>query len=543
MRRETAEAAHRRRAELARDLALSARKRQRRMIVLGANGAALILAGVVVGRFVSRSREIRERLERVEAPWFARGFSELASNALTASLSIESDLPGQSCLVAVSTGEGPIRITDGIEIVHGAHSAGWCTCGPGHARVEATAGLGVTGLAILRIDERATGGPLARGWLDYAPGAWDEPHGDCNDAVLDDWIAERRLHPPVVDERSVDAEPWARPLRRAGFHVAAVAAAGKPFAIVDGSANQCFLATAGNDAKLSLRAAGGAWVVSHATGALAWCASAAATRTVWREGNAALVVLSAPAERVGGRLGVRECAALAGLAVLPEATWLADEDLGWSAAALLRASTLAAAASGPLPPLPASPDLRVIAVALSSHASVAAEPANVVVACDPALDVDAGARDSLCASAEAVAWWRRGEDHASSARATLPPWLSVFEGRHEPDAVARIPELLSLARRLARDGYEPTFLEGVTELPQGVRVIGRAGEDAVVAVGLTAKAPWVFPYTDRVPWDLGDPPVEVPIEPGKSVTLRAASPSNVTPDKRRTVVFRHATIR
>jgi hypothetical protein len=81
-------------------------------------------------------------------------------------------------------------------------------------------------------------------------------------------------------------------------------------------------------------------------------------------------------------------------------------------------------------------------------------------------------------------------------------------------------------------------LEGVTELDEGVRVVGRAGEDEVVAVGLGPKPPWVFPYTDGIPWDLGDPPRVVELQPGLAVKL-ASSPRQSAPiEKRRTVVFR-----
>jgi hypothetical protein len=83
-------------------------------------------------------------------------------------------------------------------------------------------------------------------------------------------------------------------------------------------------------------------------------------------------------------------------------------------------------------------------------------------------------------------------------------------------------------------------LEGVTELADGVRVTGRAGEDAVVAVGIVPKPPWVFPYTDAVPWDLGDAPRVVELRPGATVKLISSPPPNAPLDKRRTIVFRRA---
>jgi hypothetical protein len=541
-RRETAEAARHRSGELARELAANARTRRRRAIVLGTNGVALLAAGVVAWRLTARAHTIHDGLERAEAPWAGRGFVEIATNAVTASNTLESDLEGPSCFAAVSTGDGPLRAHEDTMAVEALHSVAWCTCGPGRAKIEATATTGVTGLAILRADARLLGGPLARGWLDYAPGAWGASGGDCADAVLDDWIADRKGHPPVIDDAWLDADPSRASLRRAGFRVVAMANASRPFAVVEAAAGDCLLAIAGPADALSLRARGGAWLVRHAQRALAWCGSRAATETVWREGASPVVVLSAPAVRIGGLLGARECADVAGVRIASSAAWIGEDDLAWDATALLRASAPGDVSVDPLPAVPGAPDRRVASLVLSSSATVASDPASVAVACDPPLDVDAGSRETVCAHSAPVAWWRKGDAPAFAAHAALPQWLSVLGTRTEPDAIARVPELLSLARRLKRDGFEPTTLEGVTELPDGVRVIGRAGEDAVVAVGLGPKAPWTFPYTDHVPWDLGDTPVSVAIKPGESVKLTASPAPNAPEDKRRTVVFRHAVL-
>jgi hypothetical protein len=146
----------------------------------------------------------------------------------------------------------------------------------------------------------------------------------------------------------------------------------------------------------------------------------------------------------------------------------------------------------------------------------------------------------VCAVAAPVSWWRKTDAPAAFAQAPLPFWLSLLDSHHEPDAIARIPELLALARRLLHAGFEPTVLEGVTELNEGVRVVGRAGEDQVVAVGLGPKPPWVFPYTDGLAWDLGDPPRIVALQPGLAVKLASSPPPNAPLEKRRTIVFRHA---
>lgn len=541
-RRETAEAARQRSGELARELAANARTRRRRAIVLGTNGAALLAVAIVVWRLVARSHAIRDGLELAEAPWVGRRFVEFATNAVTARSTLETDVPGPSCFAAVSTGDRPMRVQEDTMVVEGQHSVAWCTCNPGRATVEATAAQGLTGVAILRVDARVLGGPLARGWLDYSPGAWGKSGGECADAVFDDWIADRRWPKTMIDDAWLDADPARGSLRRAGFRVVAMAGNSRPFAVVEAGAGECLLAVTDPGDTVSLRASGGTWLVSHVPRALAWCSAAAATRTIWTEGRSPVVVLSAPAARIGGLLGARECAEIAGIPIASSAAWLGADDLGWDATALLRASTLGDVTVGPLPTVPGAADDRVASLVLGPSASVASDPENVAVACDPPIDVAAGSRESVCAHAAPVAWWRKGDAPAFAARASLPHWLSLLETHHEPDAIARIPELLSLARRLKRDGFEPTTLEGVTELPDGVRVVGRGGEDAVVAIGLGPKAPWIFPYTDRVPWDLGDKPAIVTVKPGESVKLTASPPSSAPADKRRTVVFRRSSL-
>jgi hypothetical protein len=489
---------------------------------------------------VVRSRELRARLEVTESSWIARGFGEVASNELTAASTITAELPGSSCFVATDTADGPIRVRSGDSRTEGRGSVAWCACDPTRATIEGSAGSAPTGLAVLRVEARILGGPLARAWLDFAPGAWGEGGNECAESVLDDWIADRRWPPPALDEGWFDASAERASLRRAGFRVASAIASGRPFAVVEAAAHECHIALTDAKASLSLRATGGAMRVSKAQGALAWCNASAVTSSVWREGDAAVVILSASATRVGGLLGTRECAADAGLTIAPSASWLGDEDLASDAADVLRASTLAEVTPNPLPAVPGTADLRIVGLSLSTNASVASDPAAVAVACDPRLDPEAGSRETVCAQAAPVAWWHTTDAPAGAARAPLPAWLSPLESHREPDAIARIPELLSLARRLSREGFEPTMLEGVSELFDGVRVVGRAGEDAIVAVGIGQKAPWLFPFTNGLPWDLGDRPVVVALKPGDSVKLTTSPPPNSPLDRRRTVVFRHS---
>ncbi len=536
IRRETMAAAEERRAALDKDLAESARRRRLRRILLAVAALALIGAAVGGWRFFTRERALRAELDRVEAPFLAHGMKELASNALLGRSPLELDAPASSCFVALATA-GTVRARQGATTVEAPGSVGWCACGDGHVVLEAADGAG---LALLRAEARQLGGPLARPWSEVTPAAWGDGGGECADTVLDGWLADHRWPAPPLETSWLEA-PARASLRQSGFRVVSGVQPDRPFGLVEPAAGSCTLAVAGNDEPLSLRAPGGQRPIAQARGALAWCSSSADAMTVWREGSSGVVVLSAPAASVGGLLGTRECAEAAGARVGARASWLRSDDLAWDATALLRASALAGVTSALLPPAPGPATTKVTSLDLSEGAEVVSDPASVVVACDPPIDAPAAERTSVCVATGPVSWWRRTEAPGAFAQAPLPFWLSLFESHHEPDAVARIPELLTLARRLVRAGFVPTVLEGVTELTDGVRVVGRAGEDRVVAVGLGPKAPWVFPYTDAVAWDLGDPPRVVALEPGLAVKLSSSPPSNAPIEKRRTVVFRHAT--
>jgi hypothetical protein len=534
-------AAQERRKELTHELDDRARRRRRRGIVIAANLVAVAVATTVGWRLVARARAIRAALDHDEAPFVTNGWVEVTSNQLTASRALEADLPGSSCFVAVATTDAKLRARAGATAMEAARSAGWCACSPAHVTVEAPATEGEhVGLAVMRIDARVIGGPLARPWVELSPAGWGAGGDECAEATVEGWIADGRWPRPAVDDTWFAAAPARASLRRAGFHVVSGVQARRPFGVVDTAAGDCVLAIGTGDDGLSVLAAGGARLIARASGALAWCDASGARTTVWREGSSPVVVLAAPAARVGGLLGTRECAEVAGIHVAPDATWMRDTDLAWDAASLLRASTLSGVVTGPLPTEPGSADGRVVALALSPAAQVAVEPAGVAVACDPPLDGSPRPLESVCAQAAPVAWWRRTDAPAAAARAPLPFWLSSLEPHREADALALVPEFLALARRLARDGFEPSVLEGVTELKDGVRVVGRAGEDAIVAIGIGPSPPWTFPYTDGVAWDLEDAPRVIELQPGTAVKLTSTPSPNAPLDKRRTVVFRRA---
>ncbi len=543
-RREMLAAGGQRKVALDQELAVRARLRSRRAIVTAACAVAIATVSVFAFKIAVRARALHAAVAEMERPWTARGFARVASNELTERASLEADLPGSSCFVALATDGAALVARAGAMTVEGRSSVAWCSCETAHAVVEATGATGPVGLSVIQTDANKLGGRLARPWNDFTPGAWSDAGRECEDAFLDGWVAAHRWPQPALDPSWLDATPEHLALRHAGFRVVSAVDPSHPFGVVDAKPGDCLLAISSGGEPLSLRTPGGAWRVSHVPGALAWCSSAAESTSVWRDGASPVIVLASAGAHVGGLLGMRECADAAGLHLAPDAAWLADDDLAWDAAALLRASTVLDPAPAPLPQEPGPVDARMVAVALSTGARLVSDPTGVAFACDPPLGTSAGVRESICAQVAPVSWWHRGDPPAGGARASLPAWLAPLGAHQAPDAVARVPELLTLARHLARDGFEPSLLEGVTELPDGIRVIGRAGEDAVVAIGLNPGPPWTLPYTLPdpviVPWDLGDPPRVIPLQPGETVKLIATPRSNAPLEKRRTVVFRRA---
>jgi hypothetical protein len=146
------------------------------------------------------------------------------------------------------------------------------------------------------------------------------------------------------------------------------------------------------------------------------------------------------------------------------------------------------------------------------------------------------ALQTVCAALAPRAWQKSGA--IGVAQAPLPFWLTVFADVKDPELPRSVVALLLLARRLRGDGFEPTTRAGVVEEPGGVIVSGRAGDDAVVAVGLASAAPYVFPYSDGVEWHIVEEPRIVKLMPGERVVLSSLEPPSVPLERRRTVVFR-----
>ncbi len=288
--------------------------------------------------------------------------------------------------------------------------------------------------------------------------------------------------------------------------------------------------------------------------ALAWCAAKPTTFVVERAAPSTLTVLSAPSSRIGGLVGLRELAARAEISAT---TWVRDDERGAMAADTLRASVVPdpTAVGAQTIAAGATKDVRVLAfsVAGSAAGGTARSPdegAETFVSneadfrCDPPLS----AGDALCVQARALTWHEPpplgGAPNVAcgAAYGALPYWMSALADVRDPRGLLEAElALIDFARRMTQRGFAPGVIEGVTERDDAVEILGRSGDDAVVAVGLWPAPPFVHPYTDGAPWTLDGEPRVIPLAGGVRVTLKLPERAPVPLDARRTVVFRHST--
>jgi len=556
VRREDEEKRAHRKAELDAESTLETQRIRSRRALVGVGIAAVGVVVVAGGVFVRSELARRGRIEEASEPYRPMGFAVVETSSRGEPSTIEANVPAGCLLVTSSTssmnGE-KVRLAHAGGAVEGPAPLLTCLCEGGHVSVSADA-KGGDGLTLLTAEASMLGGSRAFAFLPFKPGTMGQSDQACAEGSLDAWLDEKRwmqeasagaarpLAPvdAAASQRWLAADSKRAALRGAGFDLRAMLKPDAPFAVVEVPAESCvFLAVENPDDKPTLRMKGGALAVGPAAGNAAWCTSAEASVLAQREGAGELAVLIAPAARVGGLAGVREMTARAGM-TLGAATVPAG-DRGWSAKQVLLASaipesliTLANA-----PDLGGDPEARIVAVSVERPKTLVAEtPPDVFSFCEPQLDT---AFATVCAFSGPQKWRVDGADVvAGVARAKHPFWLFGLQGVNEPMALKMETQLVNLARRLRREGFEPTTIEGVTELDKGVEILGRANEDAIVALALAPTAPWVFPYTDRpdATWNLESEPRIIPIKPLERITLTATTKTLAPKATRRTVVFR-----
>jgi hypothetical protein len=515
----------------------------KRLKIGGIAGALLVV--LVVAAFVFR-RELarRGKVEESGDAYRAMGFVvvDTTSRGSPGKLETSAD-PG--CFVATTTDKSPLVVArgdaKGAAKVSGPAPVLFCTCQNEPITVTSEVVEG-GGLTLLRIDPAIIGGSRAFAFAPFKPGAtaaWDK---GCDEGSLDGWIDAKRFPAPQIDDK------WlADPTRAAlATHAKMLATfdAGVPFAVVDVPKESCLLVTSSaSDDKLSLRVKGGTTPVAPTTNAIAWCQPGEWTPVVSREGGGRVAVLALSAPAIGGLVGVRDLAKKTGITL--GFAGLPTTEHGWNARQLLLATTIpdGIIKTAALPDMPKDPDARVVALSFGTpNAIVTESAADTYSYCDPPI-VEA-TRESVCIfSGEPILRASGGDAVGAVALAKLPFWLFGLKEANDPVGLKEAASLASLARRLKQERFEPTTIEAMTELPNGVEVLGRMNEDAVVAVGVMPGEPWVVPYTDGPVWTLDGEPRIVPIKPLERVTLtmpmKERELKKLPPrEKRRSVVFR-----
>jgi hypothetical protein len=523
--------------EAARIASSEARSRQLRLLAIIGPVVALVAFIGILGR---REMERRAHLTQAATPFVSVGFTTLETSSPSSTGTLEASVdPG--CMVAVSTGTEPLVITRGGATTNGPGPALFCTCANERISITGAVESG-GGLVLLRADAALIGGSRAFPFSPFKPGTTIKSDDACSEAALDAWIDAKRYPKATVDDAWLRAEPGRAPLVAAGFHVIAALPASSPFVVVDVPKDSCTIAASSDPTdKIALRTKGGTLAVTDATGGFVRCAQTEGTMAVTREGKGDVVVLTAPAVASGGILGARDIAKASGISA--SVSTVPPADRGWDARQLMLVSQIpeGTITTAGAPDVPVDRDARVVALSFETpNALVPETPEEVYSFCDPPLDKKT--LESFCVFSGPQKWRAEGADAVGGiARSKLPFWLFAMQSANDPVALKGMTQLFVLARRLGREGFAPTTLEALTELPNGVEVLGRTGEDAVVAVGVVSVAPWVYPLSDDPPWSLDGEPRVVPVKPLSKVTLTTPLKNLPPKGSRRTVVFRRAT--
>lgn len=537
--REAQEAARKKRAEIDAQSGIE-RKRITRVALVWAAVAVGVLA--VVGVLVMlrvRASTAESAVAKAVSPFVALGFAREEPSFFSNQMRAELDVAEDSCVVAVPTPQTPAIHFDapGLAAIVAKGSLLHCTCAAEHVSVWAERTDGTSAVALLRIEAKTIGGRLGAAFMEPKPQTIGAGGEACSAEHLEGYVREGRFPktPPTDDWKKTILAP----LEQNGFTAVARIPADRPLAVLEPAEGKCFVAFAA-ESKMKMRVDGAEPLEGSK---LSWCAAKIGVVLLERvSGNRPIDVLSAPARRIGGLVGLER---LLG----PDNVWAPKTDHGAMAGEALHACLVpdTAIASGPIQ-ASASKGARVIA--LSVGAPLVPDPrgerswnpdigTDVYFLCSP--ELGAGVKDTVCVQNGPQTWHAPGPDMPSGAAyGALPAWMNAWSKLRDPDIVKLELDLLGLAMRLSALGYEATIIEGITEDETGVSILGCAGEDNIVAVGIWPAAPWVEPYGDPA-WTIDGNPSTVPSVGGKRVHLDARDKTTAPVGQRRTVVFRHST--
>jgi hypothetical protein len=563
LQREDEERRKKRREEIEAEASTARRKQLARTSKIGGAAGAVLIVVAVIAVVARREMARRARLDEAADPYRGMGFALVDTSSRGEPGKLDASVP-PGCILAASTApSAKIKVSYAGGTMEGPSPVFGCICAGADVNVTSDVSSG-EGLVLLRAEASTFGGSRAFAFLPLQMGTIVKSDAACADASLDAWLETKRWSAapvaagasaprpaPPVDAATNDAwfaaDPRRSVLTTAGFKLATIVKTNAPFAVAEVPAESCvLLAPSVPTASPSIRLKGGAIAVGPAAGNVGWCTSTEQSVIVQREGEPSkdgsagdITVLIAPAGRVGGIAGESELADRAALPLRAMAVPAADH--GWSAKQFLVASSISDAlvklANGP--ELGSDPEARIVALSLDKPNLLSSDsPDGVYSYCDPSLD---NSNFSLCVFSGTHKWRIDGASDASCglARTKHPAWMFTMQTVSEPAALKVEAQMLKLARTLKREGFEPTTIEAVTELDQGAEVLGRANEDAMVVVALSAVEPWAFPYTDGPAWTLGEAPRVIPIKPLERVKVNATSKTLPPKAARRSVVFRH----
>ncbi|MCC6558297.1 MAG: hypothetical protein IT372_35600 [Polyangiaceae bacterium] len=502
--------------------------------VLGVLGLAAALTIPIVTLWLNARARATEAAERAAAPFLAAGFTGDGATRGLEPREIRGER-GRCYVVVAGSADGPARVrVERAPLSMEGASAGFCACGPDPVRVTPS-GKEPVELRVLSAPPSLVGGADLLPIFAARPEArfTEEVDRACAEEAIDLFIG---AHQPVEPAGAAPAAEVAR-LVSLGLRRVATSRPGLPLVTVPDGREACFLAISSDPSDaLDLRLKGGERPLKGKRAPLAACGRELSGLSFWHEGKGDVTVFTAPIQRVGGLLGMRELAARAVGQRREAALWAPAEDLPFDAAATLLAS-------GITPLRPDDPD---------SHPEVKAGfPAWLVALSTDdrsMLDVADSTRDALC-----VPPVRVGVAHSlcletapdalepqtlppGLARAKRPLWLPVARGNRAQNE--KVLAVLAFARRLSAAGYDQTTLMGFTEVPGGVEVTGRSGEDEIVAITVSVSPPYVHVLTDGPAWTIDGEPRAVALAAGKSVKLRALPPLLGPKSGRETIVWR-----
>ncbi|HEY2367719.1 MAG TPA: hypothetical protein VGH87_15085 [Polyangiaceae bacterium] len=514
---------------------------RKRVLKRNAIAGALVLVLGGAGFFAWRASSARSAIDtkmKIEvAPFVAAGFEVLPRGSFAAEDRADVTTVAGDCYALVAADGAQMKIERPIGSAGAKGSAILCTCASENVIVTTA---GSAPVRALHIAGNALGGSRA------VPYRFDKPPtviaGDeaCSDDALAAFAREKRWSAKQdKDGAWLAAHPA---FASSGFTTVASAPEKLPFAFAEPTMSRCFVAS-GKDMTL--------WAISDQVqkplkgdGVLGWCVDGSGGTSKTKETTFAVEhvsglvrIASAPSKRIGGLLGLREIAARAGVTMT---TWVRDEERGEIAADALRASLVPDPIAVPSQTIEAAQtkDARVLVFSSPTRESFTSSEADF--RCAPAL----GEPDALCVQLRALTW------HApppgvvvGAAYGPLPFWMSALSDLHGATVVDAELALIGFARKMAQRGFSPSVIEGVTEREGSVEILGRSGDDAIVAVGLWPKEPYIHPWSDEVPWTLDGEPRVLPLGGGARVSLpvpKNVNDGSVPVEKRRTVVFRHA---